>query len=154
MANTRLTSYSLPGGFSFFSPATPSGLSLLFPLPVATTPGEEVPGTFDDQLASLQIGTAGLVLQVQLLDLSGNPINISAALTLKLKLGLPDLSTRDFVAAFLTNGTDGTIQYTTQAGDLSVPGIYSIQGEITLPSGGVFPTRLGYFRVLENVDNN
>ncbi len=47
----------------------------------------------------------------------------------------PDLTVDVRTADFVTNGEDGQVQYTSLGGDLDVAGRWSLEGEVTLPTG-------------------
>jgi hypothetical protein len=86
-----------------------------------------------------QVGDEFQIL-VQFTDDSGNPINLTGGSAFKIKLELPDGTTKDFTAALYTNGADGIIAYTTLSTDLSEVGFYYVQGEATV-GGSTFSTR-------------
>lgn len=142
------TTLGLPGAFLQSFPTVPGNISLLFDLGIT-----QAALPFADEYPRCQQYSTGLNLRVQVIDNSGNPLDISAATALKLRLGLPDGTSEDRVAQFLTDGSDGLLQYQTLFGDLAQTGLYSIQAEIITPSG-MFPTSKGFFNVLDNVDNN
>lgn len=73
---------------------------------------------------------------------NGAPVDISAATTKLVILLRPDGSFKSAAGVFVTNGTDGKLQYTTIAGDLpqTTPGKYSFQVKIGLPSGQWYTT--------------
>lgn len=54
-------------------------------------------------------------------------------------------------ADFKTDGTDGIIQYTTIADDLSSAGNWKIQGRVTLPTG-TWSSDISTFKVYTNLD--
>lgn len=138
----------LPSSAPFFFNPVPGNLSILFDLGITQTPPP-----FEEDYPHCQQFTEGLNLQVQVLDSANNPLNISAASKMEIKLLLPDGTTEDRTAVFFTDGSDGILQYQTLYGDLAQPGLYAIQAEIFMPSG-IFPTSVGYFFVQRNVDNN
>lgn len=82
------------------------------------------------------------------------PLNIAGATDLLVCLLFPDtLTTMNFTGAFVTDGTDGQIYYTTEYNvDLVQLGLFQIQGKATLGSVPIL-TAVGYFQVLVNTDN-
>jgi hypothetical protein len=87
----------------------------------------------------VQPGVVGLVIVYQFLDESGNILNISTATGLALTLQGPPRSGIPTVtkpATFLTDGTDGSIQYTTVVGDIpfedAAAGAWRVKGSMTL----------------------
>ncbi len=82
------------------------------------------------------------------------PVNISGATNLLVCLLFPDtVTSQNFGAAFLTDGTDGDIYYQTVYNtDLVQLGLFQIQGKATL-GGRPILTSLGYFLVASNTDN-
>jgi hypothetical protein len=82
------------------------------------------------------------------------PLDISGATDLLVCLLYPDtVTSENFDAAFLTDGTDGKIAYTTTYNtDLIELGLFQIQGKATLGSVPIL-TNVGYFQVLPNTDN-
>lgn len=79
-------------------------------------------------------------LIVQFVDINGNVINLTGATSLKIKLEMPDGTTKDFTASLYTDGSDGLIAYTTTTSDLSQVGYYYVQGKATV-GGEAFSTR-------------
>ncbi len=77
-------------------------------------------------------------------------IDISTATVKEIILSDPDGTPTTFAAAFKTDGTDGIIQYTTVASDLSIAGNWRIQARLTLPAGD-WRTDVGKFIVHENL---
>lgn len=67
----------------------------------------------------------------------GKPMNISAASDMKVRLRPPGAAAAmtEYVAAFITDGTDGGIKYVTTAGIINAQDSWSAQGVVTLPTG-------------------
>ena len=97
----------------------------------------------------VQQGAVGTTLQLELLD-DGAVVDVSSATTKEIILEKPDGSTVTKTAAFVTDGTDGKIKYTTIAGDLDQVGRWRIQGRI-ISSSGNWPSEAGTFRVKANL---
>ena len=132
-------------------PATVAAFALSVAQTILQEGTEKMDFTQPDQ--TCQLGDAGVVLAVQIVDADGNPVDIGAGTGLVVKIGMPDGSTKDFPATFLTNGSDGFLAYSTLASDLNQVGLYSIQGKLNV-AGGLKSSFVGSFQVLGNVDNN
>ncbi len=92
----------------------------------------------------------GVVLIVQIVDVEGEIIDISAATDLTIKLGMPDGTAKNFTAVLYINGSDGKMSYTTLPSDINQVGTYKIQGKLNISSGPK-SSFVGTFNVLENV---
>jgi hypothetical protein len=77
-------------------------------------------------------------------------MNLSTATKMQFVFTKPDGSEVVRDAEFFTNGTDGMVQYSTQAGDLDMEGDWKWQGEITLPDDFLH-TDIQIFTVLPNL---
>lgn len=84
--------------------------------------------------AEIHVGDVGTVFEVTVQE-NGVALNISTATTKQILLRKPDGTVLTKSAAFVTNGTDGKISYTTIAGDLSSEGQWKIQAYIVLTTG-------------------
>jgi len=83
---------------------------------------------------TVHAGDIGVVLRITLVDDAGDPIDISTASVTQIKLRAPDDDVLTLPASFLTDGTDGVIQYITQAGVLDVPGTWKYQAYVVQTS--------------------
>lgn len=103
-------------------------------------------------MADIHVGDVGTELVVTVLDEDGDAVDVSAATTKTILLRKPGPAggVLSKAAAFDATGADGRIKYTTQAGDLDTPGIWSIQGYVVLASGR-WHTLTGTFRVRANL---
>lgn len=82
-------------------------------------------------------GDTGPDLQRQLLDESGNPLNLSSAtvrFNMQLKGGAVAISR---AAATIVNASTGIVKYSWQAGDTDTAGSYEGEFEITYPDSSV-----------------
>ena len=86
-----------------------------------------------------------------MVDDAGDPIDISTASSMKLKLLAPDGTVIDKTAALLTSGVDGAMKYDTVPSDLVQAGLYKIQAHYTI-SGKTQTSRWGAFWVRANID--
>lgn len=76
----------------------------------------------------LQVNDIGVALTVKIVQNDGQtPINLSSFTSPTIYVTRSDGTLITGVATFTTDGSDGLIQYVTQVGDLSIPGIYKIQ---------------------------
>ena len=105
---------------------------------------------------TVHVGTIGFDLIVQFLDCAGGDVIdlLAAGITASaILLKDPDGLKTSHVAAFVTDGSDGKIHYTTVLGDLDVPGNWKLQGvvENAGPSKKLY-SQLGSFTVRENLE--
>ena len=149
-------SFTLPVAANSLIFALPlSGVQSVFPTPTGdwSYGGSNMSPFPSTVLQQCQLGDVGVQLVVTIQDQLGNPINISAASGLTIKIGKPDGSTSDVAASLYTNGADGAMSYIASANDLNQAGSYSIQGKLLL-NGSAKSSAIGSFQVLSNVDNN
>jgi hypothetical protein len=96
------------------------------------------------------IGTAFIVTIKDCVSGTATVMDISTASTAELIFKSPSGVTKTKTASFVTDGTDGKIQYGTIDGDLNEIGTWRLQSKIVLP-GGTWRTDVGTFRVYENL---
>lgn len=101
-----------------------------------------------------RVGDQGVRVIVQIVDSSGEPVNLRDATTLKMKFLKPDGSKYDGTPVFLTNGYDGKIVITSTG---SIPpfdqsGQWFLQAEAMISSIKQ-STEWGAFEVEDNIDN-
>jgi hypothetical protein len=77
-------------------------------------------------------------------------VDISTATTKSIIFGKPDGTTLTKTAGFVTDGSDGKINYSSVSGDLNIPGIWSIQAHVVLSSGN-WKTDIAHFDVHDNI---
>jgi len=99
--------------------------------------------------SNIHVGDAGTALTVQVLD-SGTAMDLSTATLLKIFIKRADGSVLEKTASLSTSGTDGKMQYVTTDDDLSVPGIYQIQGYVEFNTSN-WSTEINKFRVYPNI---
>ena len=98
-----------------------------------------------------QVGVVGLKLILVFTE-NGAPKDISPATGLAIVLRAPDGRSKQFAAAFKTNGEDGKVQYTTAAAtDLDMAGMWEAQIQIVLGAFTGKSTR-AFIPVRENAD--
>ncbi|NDD83226.1 hypothetical protein EBZ38_02965 [bacterium] len=66
---------------------------------------------------------------------NGEIVNISNASILSMIFKKPSDNVFYRSGTLYTNGADGKVYYDTIAGDLDEPGLYKLQGRVSLPSG-------------------
>ena len=102
------------------------------------------------------VGNEGTKIKVTLVDCDEQAINISSATIKKIIFSKPDASdptqkeevekTLDFV----TDGTDGALQYIAEAGFMDVKGSYKGQAYVEMPTGKWYATTIK-FTVANNI---
>lgn len=100
----------------------------------------------------IHVGDVGTLLEVTVTD-DGAAVDISSATTKEFKFKKTDRSTLTKAATFVTNGTDGKLQYTTAGGDLDMAGSWGLQVHVVLPSGE-WHSDIQPFTVHPNVNGN
>lgn len=78
-------------------------------------------------------GDIGTVFEVEIQE-DDVALDISAATAMTIKFEKTDGTVVAKTAVFTTDGSDGLIRYVTVAGDLDQPGLWRLQGHVTLPS--------------------
>lgn len=89
-----------------------------------------------DKISINDIGTS---LQIVVKE-SDAVVDISTATAKAIILKKPGGEEVEKAAAFLTDGTDGIVAYSTQAGDIDQKGIWSYRAKITFSAALVFHT--------------
>lgn len=87
----------------------------------------------------------GTQLVVTVYD-DGQIVDISGASLLNIILRKPDGTVEIKIADLYTDGLDGKMVYTAEAGDFNMSGNYKIQGKVEI-FGGVYYTSVGSFKV-------
>lgn len=100
------------------------------------------------------VGDVGTVIQVTLQGNDSNcvasALDISAATTLEIRLKKPDGSVLTKNASFVTDGSDGKINYTTIAGDLDQAGVWKVEAYVVI-AGNSWTSSYGKFKVQSNL---
>lgn len=97
----------------------------------------------------IHVGDVGTQLVVTIKD-GTNDVDISSATAKYLTLKKPDGTSLQKDTTFVTDGTDGQMQYTTVSGDLSVCGTWKMQGKVEITTGD-FNTDIISFKVYRNL---
>lgn len=98
----------------------------------------------------IHVGDVGTILEVTVTD-SGVAVNLSSATTKEIFLSKPNGVVITKTAAFVSNGSDGKLQYTTIIGDLDQHGIWKLQVKVALPTG-TWQSDIQEFRVYPNLN--
>ncbi len=98
----------------------------------------------------IHVGDVGVALQSQIRDENDNIIDLNGATSLLIVLELPNEVIITKTPAYVTDGTDGWLQYITQAGDLSKAGTWKIQVYVTMLSG-IVHSDITRFKVYPNL---
>lgn len=97
----------------------------------------------------IHVGNIGTMFKCTILS-SNLPVNISSATTKLIIFLKPDGTRVEKAGTFFTDGTDGILTYTTVSGDLSVAGVWRIQGYVEIGSS-VFYSNVQSFTVYGNI---
>jgi len=107
-------------------------------------------------VASVRQGDAGAVFEITIIDENG-AVDISNSPTRQMIFGRPVAGWFVRQADFVTDGSDGKIQYKTQPGDLDKAGEWRLQAKIALPTFvDTFSTEMARFIVepiIEEMNN-
>jgi hypothetical protein len=104
-------------------------------------------------IEEIRVGDVGTVIRVTVKDVdatgSSSILDVSGD-TVKIILGKPDGSSLERVASFVTDGTDGLVQYVTQAGEIDMQGTWSLQVQVSNLTGS-WKSSVGNFKVYSNI---
>lgn len=84
--------------------------------------------------AEIHVGDIGTLFKVTIKDEDDNIVNLSGASVKRLTFLKPDGVRVEKDCSFYTDGTDGIITYTSISGDISVAGIWRMQGYVKIGS--------------------
>ena len=97
----------------------------------------------------IHLNDIGTVFEVVIVD-AGAAVDISGATTLELIFTPPTKPKKVKVAALVSDGRDGKIEYVTVANDLDETGTWKIQAHVVL-SNGAWRSEIGSFNVFGNL---
>ena len=98
-------------------------------------------------VASVRQGDVGIVFEITIIDENG-AVDISNSPMHMMIFGRPVVGWFTRQADFVTDGTDGKIQYKTQPGDLDKAGEWRLQAKVALPTFvDTFYTEMAKFMV-------
>ena len=98
----------------------------------------------------LRYGSKDVTIRFTVKDGNGDTLDISSATAMSINFLKPDNTQVTKTGSFYTDGTDGIVKYVTEEGFLDILGIWVAQAEVTLSSGGPYPSEEDKFRVRKN----
>jgi hypothetical protein len=98
----------------------------------------------------IHVNDAGTVIQITVKD-GDAVVDLSLATIKQFVFGRPDKTTFSVTAAFVTDGTDGKLQYVTTATTLDTNGEWNLQVIVELPAG-LWHSDVGNFTVWPNLN--
>lgn len=102
-------------------------------------------------MENIQLGAIGISARFTIKDEETKAvINLSSATVMKIIFKSPAGVRTEKVASFVTNGTDGKIEYITQSGDLNETGVWKIQAYVEYGGIKAFSTIVN-FKVIGNL---
>lgn len=101
--------------------------------------------------SEIHVGDTGTIFRATISDENCLPVDLSVYSTKELMFGKPDKSVVTKTASFYTDGTDGIIQYTSEADFLDQAGIWQVQGKVSTV-GTSWKSNLVEFRVHKNLE--
>jgi hypothetical protein len=97
----------------------------------------------------VHIGDVGTAIILEILE-DGAPLEIPADAVKKIWVRKPGGLAAEWDATLVTDGTDGKIQYITEADDLDTVGAWRVQGHVEF-GGGKWSSSIGTFQVFANL---
>lgn len=82
----------------------------------------------------IHLDDIGTIFRLTITDETGAPVDVSSATVKKIYLRKPSAELLEKTAVFMTDGTDGVIQYVAVSGDLDEIGEWTIQAYVELTS--------------------
>lgn len=101
--------------------------------------------------SEVHVGDIGTAFRTTIYDQSSGIVDISTADSKYLIFKKPNGTVVQESASFLTDGTDGIIQYVSVSGFIDQPAVWQLQGYVTFP-GGSWKTDIYEFRVFKNLE--
>lgn len=98
----------------------------------------------------IHLGDIGTSFRISILDCNSNAIDISNASTKQIIFKKPGGGSLTKTASFVTDGTDGLLEYNTISGDLDEVGTWKIQAYVVAPNGS-WRTNFSSFKVHRNL---
>ena len=102
------------------------------------------------EVEHIQKGDSGTVLYLVVWDEDDDPVNISTATTLQIKIKQPVSGDVDVHDATIHDGPAGIMKYTLLAADTDEVGLCTAQGYVVTPTW-TGHTNLGYYYVEDNL---
>jgi hypothetical protein len=100
--------------------------------------------------SEIHVGDIGTRFEITVKDSDTTVVDLSNVDSMYVLFKKPDNSFTQVTPVFVTDGTDGRIQYTTQAGDLNQFGTWQIQAKVIFGTD-VFSTDIQRFKVIRNL---
>jgi len=97
----------------------------------------------------IHVGDIGTIFEITLQDCDA-VVDLTGASVMEIVFKKPDKTVVVKTAALKTDGTDGIIQYITVLDDLNLKGTWSIQGDVTIPTGK-WKSEIDKFKVYANL---
>ncbi len=98
----------------------------------------------------IHISDLGTAFRYQCLDQDSNIIDLTNVDTMSITFTKPDRSKLIITPVFVTDGSDGRIQYLSRNGDLSVPGLWRAEVYISFGTAS-WHSDITEFRVWSNL---
>lgn len=98
----------------------------------------------------IHVGDVGTQIEATIVDDDCVVLDISDATVKEIKIKPPQGVTQTHTAEFLSDGSDGIIYFITEVDDISIAGMWKIQGRVTTLDG-VWNTKIGTFEVKTNL---
>lgn len=95
-------------------------------------------------------GDIGTVFEATIMN-DNVAIDVSSQVSMDLIFQKADGVVVTYPASFVTDGTDGKVQYTTVADDLDVVGSWKLQAKVALPTG-IWSSEIKKFKVYKNLE--
>jgi hypothetical protein len=102
------------------------------------------------QVNEVHVGDEGTSIEVVILDEDNEPLDISTATAMVIKIRARKKQTKAIAASFVTDGSDGKIHIITDQNTLDFAGKWKIQAHVTLPEGA-WSSDQGEFEVFSNL---
>ena len=83
----------------------------------------------------IRVGDTGTRIEVQVLQADGTVVDLTGATLKQIIIRRPDGTLLTATADFVTDGTDGLLEYFTTATDFTAAGLAHLQAKVTLPAG-------------------
>lgn len=101
--------------------------------------------------AEIHKNDANTAFRYTVKDENGNVVSLVGAVTKQIIFQKPDGVKLTKTASFVTNGSDGKIEYATSSGELDVAGMWRSQCFVDLGASGSFYTDITRFKVHDNL---
>ena len=100
--------------------------------------------------AEIHVADIGTAFRLLVKDQADEVVDLSDASSMQVVFQLPDKTSETKDCEWLTDGTDGTVQYVTVDGDLSQAGRWRLQAVVVVPAG-TFHSNIHKFKVFTNL---